>query len=111
MMAIVRDDLEDLLDFEGEMLHRLKREALPLSVLYALQKPEVKTFLASLMKKKRVGREDAEAVFTLTEGAGGLDYLAKVLRGLAETGIALLGDVKHRTRTLKSIIKVTLPPL
>jgi len=50
MLVILRDDMIDMLDLE-ETIHRIKKEHLSLVIVYALQKPEIKSVLSQLLKK------------------------------------------------------------
>lgn len=111
MMAILRDYLEDMLDFEGEMPNIIKKEALPLPLLYALRKPEERASIVSIIKGGKFGRKEIEGIFELTEDAGGLQYLDKALGKLAKSGMSLLKTVKHKRRELELIMKATIPPL
>jgi geranylgeranyl diphosphate synthase type I len=111
MMIILRDDLEDMLDFEVEMPHRVKNEALPLPVLYALQKTGVKRLIASILKKEKFEPKDAEEIFQLTDEAGGLKYMSEVFKRLETNALDFLGEIEKRRDILSLVVQATVPPL
>ena len=84
MMMILRDDLIDMADYE-EAVHRIKREHLPLPILYALQNPEIKSALSPILLKKTMRKKDAKTILEITEKAGGLERVGRLLWEMVES--------------------------
>jgi len=108
VMVILRDDLADMLDFKGEMLSRIRKESLPLPVLYALKNPEMREAIVAILCKKDVGDKDAEAIFNLVDEAGGMDSFAQTLRSLAVRAIRSLRKMRRDTTAFEFAVKATL---
>jgi len=81
MLVILRDDMIDMLDLE-ETIHRIKDEHLSLVILYALQNPEMKSVVSSLLKKTTTTK-DAEKLSTFVDKAGGFARMDKCMQELA----------------------------
>jgi len=107
MMMILRDDLADLLD-EKELLHRVKRESLPLPILYALSDPKAKEEVASIIRKKNTGRRDARRLLEITDETKGLTPFRDTMRSLAKESIRSLKPIKHR-RDLTLLVESVTP--
>ncbi|MDH5624023.1 MAG: polyprenyl synthetase family protein [Candidatus Bathyarchaeota archaeon] len=82
MMIILRDDLIDMIDLE-ETIHRVKKEYLPLPILYALQNSKIKSTLNSILLKKTLTKRDAKTILEVTDKAGGLEHVRKLMQKLA----------------------------
>jgi len=110
-MAILRDDLEDMLDFDVEMISRIRKEALPLPVLYAIENPETSKRIAVIAKKKEINADDAEAIFDLVEQSGGLQMLGHTIRDLRDRGTDCLMLLQRKREILRQILEATVPPV
>jgi len=110
MMLILRDDLLDMIDFD-ESVHRIRRESLPLPILYALQKPEIESTLSPFLLKKKIRKRDAKSILLATDEAGGLDLCRKVMQELAENAYNRIEKLRYTVDYLKVIAKSVLPPL
>ena len=108
MLILLRDDWIDMIDFK-EAQHRIKRECLPLPILYALQNSEIKLALSSILKKETITNKDAKKLLEIVDKAGGLEYTQKIMRELAEDAYSYLSDVKSNRKFLKAFIRATLP--
>ena len=111
VMAILRDDLEDMLDFEIEMINRIKKEGLPLPLLYALKNPDAHDQIVEIIKKVEIDAEDAEAIFDLVEESGGLTLLSQTFRDLKNRGTDLLRNIRRSRGILAEILEATVPPI
>jgi len=109
MLIILRDDLMDMIDFE-EAVHRIKSECLPLPILYALQNPEAKSMINSILLKKTLTKKDAETILEITNKKGGLRCLVKLTRELARNAYSCIENVKYNKRYLKLLIRFMLSP-
>jgi geranylgeranyl pyrophosphate synthase len=102
MIVLLRDDLEDLLDFDILNL-RIKNESLPLPILYALENEEKREAILTILKKE-VKEEEAKKLSTLISEAGGLDKLWELFRNFKAKA---KGEVKNET--FGTILDATVP--
>ncbi len=100
----------DTFDVE-ELRHRVKRESLPLPILYALQNPQVKIDLNSVLLKKMTTKDDAEKILELTRRASGLKQWEELVRKLAKEAHSCLGNLVYNKNYLKLLIRYVIPPL
>jgi geranylgeranyl diphosphate synthase type I len=110
MIIILRDDLVDMIDSE-EFVHRIKKEYLPLPILYALQNPEINSTLSSILLKKAIRRKDAEKILEITDRAGGLGRVEKLMQELTGKVYYSLENFSYNIKYLKLIFEVILRPL
>jgi geranylgeranyl diphosphate synthase type I len=111
VIAILRDELSDILDFRGELLHRIEKETLPLPVFYALQDRNINPLIISILRKKEIRKEEAERLLELTDEAGGLRKVGEIMHNFASNGIKFLNKIEHHRETLNFIMTATLPRL
>jgi len=84
MLMILRDDLEDMLDFGGEFPHRVRKEALPLPLLYSLSQPESREELVQILGKKEIDERDARKVLEITHQTEGLKSFGELMWKIVE---------------------------
>ena len=112
MIAILRDDLSDMLDFKEELPHRIKYEHLPLPILYALKKPENKKKIEPLLRNSEIREDEAKEIFKRTYEADGLVGYEKVIKRLVRVcrrELSVLHPSEARS-TLENIVNLTAPP-
>jgi geranylgeranyl pyrophosphate synthase len=108
MMIILRDDLEDLLDFEEVLPLRVKNESLPLPVLFALEDRSRRRNISAILKKKGdINRNEARKLFKLVSEAGGIVKLEKFLESLREKAIANLKTIKRNKKIFVTVLCAT----
>jgi geranylgeranyl diphosphate synthase type I len=107
MMMILRDDLADLLD-EKELLHRVKRESLPLPILYASSNPKAREEAASIVGKKKMGKRDAQRLIEIANETKGLTLFGDAVRSLTKESIRSLMPIKHR-KNLRLLVDSVTP--
>ena len=110
MIILLADDLMDVIDFK-EVVNRIKRESLPLPILYALQKPEVKSTLIPVLLKKRITKKDAEMILEVTDKAGGLEHVERLMEELAESAFNCLDEIKESKESLTLLLRSFLQPI
>ena len=110
MLIILRDDWIDMLDFE-ESVHRIKRECLPLPLLYALKNPRIRSEIDSILAKKKIAKKDAEAILRLVYNTGGFRQYENLTKGLAENALSTLSSIKFETQSLTLLIQTMLPQI
>lgn len=109
MLIILRDDLMDLIDLK-EISQRIKRESLPLPILYALQDPKIKPILNSVLSKEMITKKDAERILELIHKAGGIKYLERFMQELANRAYLILDKIGPNRKYLKLFIQSTTLP-
>jgi len=112
MLIILRDDWIDMMDFE-ETRNRIKRECLPLPILYALQKSNVKSKIDSILIKDTITRKDAETILEITYKSKRHEpfrNLVRDLEGEASKKLKKVGKVGYAIRNLQLLLRATIPP-
>jgi len=93
MIILLRDDWIDMVEFE-EIAHRIKREHLPLPLLYALQSPKTRSKLSSILFKKTITKRDARIILEATDEAGGLRHVEQLMQEIARNANSCVKDLK-----------------
>lgn len=99
-MSILRDEIIDMLEF-NVLRHRIRKESLPLPLIYAIQKPKVRPKIISLLSKKRLKTTDLQKISKASAEAGGLNFTAKIINEMAEEAYSYIGVLKNKTGELK----------
>jgi len=108
MLILLRDDLIDMIDFE-EATHRIRKEHLPLQVLYALENPEIKSAIGSFLLKKRKTKKDIRTITEITNKARGPRCVAELMENLARDASKSLENLKQNKGYLKLLADAMLP--
>ena len=108
MLVILRDDMIDMIDLE-ETIHRIKKEHLSLVIVYALQKPEIKSGLSQLLKKT-LTMKDAEKILMLVNKAGGFVRMEECMNELAENAYKKVEIAKCNRNHLTLLVQGMLLP-
>ncbi len=108
MLIILRDDWIDMLDFE-ESVHRIKRECLPLPLLYALKNPRIKSEIGRILTRKKIAKKEAEAILRVIYNAGGFRQYENFTKELAENAFSKLSLIKPKVSNLELFIQAMLP--
>jgi len=107
LIVLLRNDLEDMLDVN--MLNsRIKNEALPLPVLYALENKGKKESILAILKKGKVKRKEAGRLFTLISKSGDLDKLWELFNDLKAQAKEKIKNLKY-TKALDIILDASIP--
>ncbi len=107
MMIILRDDLVDMIDFK-EVQNRIKRESLPLPILYALQDSKSESRLCSLLLKKVLTKRDVKMILETTDTAGGIKQLRRLMQKLSADACSHLKDLKSNKDKLTLLTNAML---
>ncbi|MEM4700336.1 MAG: polyprenyl synthetase family protein [Candidatus Nezhaarchaeales archaeon] len=111
MIAIIRDDLEDTLEYRVELRNRVLHESLPLPVLRALKSRRSSERLRSILSKRELSEGELREVVRLVEAGGGIRYTLGVLRGLASEAEEALSEVGGDVEGLRVLLRAAVPPL
>jgi len=109
MLIVLGDDLMDTFDVE-ELQHRVKGESLPLPILYALQKPEVKKIISSILSKRRMTEREVETLLEITHKAKGFKHLKESIEKLADNAFSYLKNLKCKKKHLELLVQFMLLP-
>jgi geranylgeranyl diphosphate synthase type I len=107
MLIILRDDWIDVFDID-ESCSRIKKESLPLPLLFGLQHPEIKDKLRKLLLKKNVTGRDAETILETIQRTDVPRKFAKIMNKLAALALKNLRNGCVKSENLERIVKATL---
>jgi len=107
MLIILGDDNSDMFN-PLEIINRVRNEALPLPILYALQDQALREKVIQILTKKRIDKKDTEELFELTHQTGGFSNTASQLRALMQKGKENLLVIKNCPE-LERILESTYP--
>jgi len=110
MLAILSDDLMDMIDFE-EAKHRIKKECLPLPILFTLQNPEIKPKINTILLKETITKKDAETILETAHKAGELKHFKKLMEELCAKAYLHINNLKCSANYLKLLVESMVPPL
>jgi geranylgeranyl pyrophosphate synthase len=101
-IIILRDDLADTTEYE-EASHRIKNEPLPLPILFALQDPNRRSEINSLVSKEKIERKDIKRIFQIASETDGVRRLTEITN---ELNLNAHSYIKNITTTihLKALI-------
>lgn len=105
-LLILGDDDIDMANPE-ELLHRIKKEHLPLPLLYALHDPKTKPKIAAILRKKNVTTEDAKRIFETVYNCGAFTEVEDLMKKLIQTGVDELNNIKSCKEELETLIVTT----
>ena len=108
LIVLLRNDLEDLLDFDTGLNSRIKNESLPLPILYALENEEKKAQILDILGKKEVKGEKAEELYKLVSDAEGIKKLWVLFADLRKKANTTIKEAKNN-RLLRLILEATVP--
>ncbi len=113
MLAILRDDLEDTLDFSGELLYRIRYECLPLPLIYALQRPQFRFKLAPILDKdpSTLDEKDGKLILNIAVREENLACLGKLFRNLENEATYFVRNLRRKKGVFEQILKATVPPI
>jgi geranylgeranyl diphosphate synthase type I len=109
MIIVLGDDFIDMMDLR-EVSHRIKKEHLPLPILFALQNQKIKRKLDSLLLQKTLTKRGTQRILEITQEARGLKLLENVMRKLAEDSYRIISNLKHEKKNLRLLVQSALPP-
>jgi len=108
MILILRDDLLDMNDLK-ELSHRIKKECLPLPIIYALQFAENKAKMIPILDKRGKTRKNIKIIQQITMEAKGLERSEAIIREFVEKACKHLSKIK-KPKDLLYFIKASVFP-
>jgi geranylgeranyl diphosphate synthase type I len=109
-MIILRDDLIDLIDLE-ESRTRIKRECLPLPILYGLKDPQAGPKLKSILSNETPSKRDAQRLLETVYHSKAMEHYKSLMDELAESASSKLSSIEYDKQDLTLLIEASLPPL
>jgi geranylgeranyl diphosphate synthase type I len=109
MIFLLRDDTTDMMDLK-ELSNRIKKEYLPLPILFALQNQKIKNKLIPLLLNKTLTKKTIRKIVEITKDAGGFKRLENVLQKLAEDTYRIISNLKHEKKNLQLLVQAALSP-
>lgn len=108
MIKILRDEAVDMVDTE-EFLHRLKKEHLPVPLLYALRNPKISPKIRSILLKKTLTKKEVQTILRLTYSCGGFRDLEELMQKLAEKAFDKLYGIKNSEKLFLLLQSLLMP--
>jgi len=105
-LLILGDEDIDMANPE-ELLHRIKKEHVPLPLLYALHDPKSKPKIAAILEKENVTTEDAKRIFEIVYNCRAFTEVEDLMRKLIRKGVNELKNIKNRRKELELLITTT----
>jgi len=110
MLIILSDDWVDVFDVE-ESRRRIKKESLPLLLLYGLHNPATESELRAILLKKTVTRKDAERIAGTIHRTDVPQKFRRLVNEIAQTAIHKLEIQRIRDNTLKKLVEAIVSTL
>jgi len=110
MLIILRDDLIDMIDLQ-ESIQRIRKESLPLPVLYALQNAKLKGIIVSLLLQKKNTKDHAKTIVEHVERAGGIKRTQRLMQTLINGTISSLTHIKFNKKYLELLLHAMIPSM
>lgn len=94
-LAILREEFVDLFEHE-ELNRRIRRETLPIPLMYALKSPESKEKMSGLLKNGKIGKKDVNGLASIVLDTAPVIKLKKRMKVLCQKGVSLVRDIDNR---------------
>lgn len=108
MLIVISDDIFDVLNTE-ELLHRIRKEHLPLPIIYVLNDPKTKPQLIAILKRERLMKNDAEKILQLVYDTGAFNQVEKIVENLIRQGVKKLENLKYCQAELALLMESAYP--
>jgi len=103
MLIILRDDWIDIMDFE-EARNRIKRESIPLPLIFSLQNQNMKKEIESILRKEKITRKDVKKILEIACNKDNQERFRNLLRSIEEKAFRQLRRIKYPTEHLKLLL-------
>ncbi|MEM2917811.1 MAG: polyprenyl synthetase family protein [Candidatus Bathyarchaeia archaeon] len=104
--SILRDELIDMLELEV-LKHRIKRESLPLPLIYVLNKADAKSNLNLLISQRRIRKSDLIEVVKNVDAFDGMEYVAEIIDKVVDNASASISRYKrHKLLVLAESLRI-----
>ena len=103
MLIILRDDWIDIMDSE-EIRNRIKKESIPLPLIFALQSPNIKEKIEPILKKNLITKKDAEEIFTIIYTRDNHAQYKNLMRSIEDEAHRELRNKKYPIESLNLLL-------
>lgn len=94
ILTVLGDDIMDMSEY-SELRNRVKHEVLPLPLLYALQRSDLRAQLVPIIRKEKLGKRDAQRVLDIIYKSGTFDKAEKMIYKLIAEGRKTLSEIPN----------------
>lgn len=102
-MSRLRDEIIDMLEF-NVLRHRLRRESLPLPIVYAMQNGEKRKRVMSLISKKKLTTPGLQMISRIVDDAGGLNHVSQIIKEEAKKACSYVVGFKNKREELQLLV-------
>jgi len=102
-LIILRDDLIDMIDLH-ETVQRIRKESLPLPILYALQDTTQRKALVELLHQKKHTTSRAKKVIELAGDSGGMKRTRGLMQRLINQACNSLNNIEYERSNLRLLL-------
>lgn len=106
-MSMLRDEIIDMLEFDV-LRHRIRKESLPLPLVYTIQNPKVRSKIVPVIQKKKLRSADLRRISKISDEAGGLNYVAELIDKMGEKAQFYLQLFTGKNKELRLLINSTV---
>lgn len=110
MASIVRNELIDMLDFKT-LLHRIRKESLPLPLVHTLQDSQARSKLTSLISKRRLKTEILGEISKISDDSGGIEYAANLITKIVRKAYSYIYIFKDQEAYVPLKLLITTLPI
>jgi geranylgeranyl diphosphate synthase type I len=110
ILATLRDDLIDVFDIE-ELCQRIAVNDLPLPLIFAMQEPDAKEKIVSIISKPKITDEDVAELVDITLEAKSVVQLKNQMRLLISEGSKLTNTPPKLRKQLQTVLSFMLEDL
>jgi len=103
-MAILRDELVDMFELD-ELKHRIKKESLPLPVVYALQNSEARPQLLRTIQETKLSSRDLIKIAQLCDEVNSIETVANLIRRSSIEASSLANRMVEEKQNLQLLSK------
>ena len=94
MASILRNELIDLLDLKA-LHHRIRKESLPLPLVKALQNPQSKSKITTLISQRH-STKNLKEISGLAKEYGGMQYTSNLIGEIVQKGLSSIEKFKNK---------------
>lgn len=107
IISLLREEIIDMLEFNA-LKHRIRYESLPLPVIYAAQRADIKSEILSITSKRKLTVADMKRLLRIVDEAEGISQTAYQINEKAKQAEQHLNLLKVKIEEFKIIIKSLL---
>jgi geranylgeranyl pyrophosphate synthase len=108
MMIILRDDIIDLTVPE-ECRSRIKKECLPLPLLYGLEDPDLRPKLKSMLQSKTLSNRETQEILKAVHDSKVINRYEGLIEKMGAKAISKLRSLRLESKELELLVEAMLP--